>query len=101
MRSELPARARPRHSRRAALSWGLAGIAPRREIEGYYTKIGCLLPTYHKSYWIGLRVLEDASDRSFTWLDGSPGALPSSCSLLGTPTHGAAAATAAAAEKPG
>ncbi len=76
-----------------------------REIEGYYTKIGCLLPTYHKSYWIGLGVQEDASDRTFTWLDGSPGALPSHITEQLRPdgSRGAMALpmAAAAAQKPG
>lgn len=42
-----------------------------KDVEGFFTRVGCLLPSYHKSYWIGLRVSEESVRREFTWLDGS------------------------------
>jgi hypothetical protein len=43
-------------------------------VESYFTRLGCLLPSYHKSYWIGLRTSDDSITRDFLWLDGSTGA---------------------------
>jgi hypothetical protein len=53
-----------------------------RDVEQYFTKMGCLLPAYHRSYWIGLRVPDDAADRTFTFLDGAPGGEPRPCNML-------------------
>jgi hypothetical protein len=40
-------------------------------VEQYYINSGFLIPSFHKSYWLGLRVTDDAIWPNFTWADGS------------------------------
>jgi hypothetical protein len=49
----------------------LCHAVQHKDVEGFFTRVGCLLPSYHKAYWIGLRVSEESVRREFTWLDGS------------------------------
>ncbi len=49
-------------------------IVEQFEVENWFTLAGVLLPSYHKSYWLGLYIPQVNTTLwpNFQWLDGSP-----------------------------
>ncbi len=50
-------------------------IDEQMDVEETFTDMGVLLPTFHRSYWLGLAIPEGDNNRLwpwFVWLDGQP-----------------------------